>query len=125
MTTRTTRRLFLAVGSAGAVFGTLGEAVTRDPDPIAAAIERHRAAKLFFEAAEPGPDDETLGFDEMIDALRALVETPCANAESLTKKLEYLLGYEESLGPESMGICDEYATIVFAVRHHLAQARAS
>lgn len=50
----TSRRLFLAAGSASAVFGALTQAVAQSPkdaDPIFAAIERHKAAEARYCAA--------------------------------------------------------------------------
>ncbi len=50
---QTSRRLFLAAGSASAVFGALAQAVasTSGDDPTFAAIERHKAAEARYCAA--------------------------------------------------------------------------
>jgi len=51
---QTSRRLFLAAGSASAVFGALAQAAAASAtadDPIFAAIERHKAAEVRFNAA--------------------------------------------------------------------------
>lgn len=52
---QTSRRLFLAAGSASAVFGALSQAVARrapmDGDPVFAAIDRHLAAEARYCAA--------------------------------------------------------------------------
>lgn len=51
---QTSRRLFLAAGSASAVFGALSQAVARAPmdgDPVFAAIDRHKAAEARYCAA--------------------------------------------------------------------------
>ncbi len=51
---QTSRRLFLAAGSAATVFGALAQAVAKGPmnaDPIFAAIERHEAAEVRYCAA--------------------------------------------------------------------------
>jgi hypothetical protein len=51
---QTSRRLFLAAGSAATVFGALTQAVAQtrvETDPIFAAIERHKAAEVRYCAA--------------------------------------------------------------------------
>jgi len=51
---QTSRRLFLAAGSASAVFGSLAHATAAAPadaDPIFAAIERHETAEVRYCAA--------------------------------------------------------------------------
>ncbi len=56
----TSRRLFLAAGSASAVFGALAQAAAASApadDPIFAAIERHEAAEARFSAACGLTDD--------------------------------------------------------------------
>ncbi|MFO1126394.1 MAG: hypothetical protein U1E25_14695 [Methylocystis sp.] len=57
---QTSRRLFLAAGSASAVFGALAQAAAASSsgdDPIFAAIARHKAAEARFNAACGLTDD--------------------------------------------------------------------
>lgn len=123
----TSRRLFL---TAGAVFGAVGASVAAQLPPaipLAAAIERHKAAKLLYEEVTGStpididhPDSEKL-YDAENAALKALVELPCTSGDDLARKLEYLLSYEDSLGPQEIGVRDEYASLVYAIRSYLGQ----
>jgi hypothetical protein len=113
---QTSRRLFLAAGSASAVFGALAQATAAAPadaDPIFAAIERHKAAEARYDAA-CGLTDEVAArcegraitpadhreFDAASesadDALRGFIETTPATLAGVRGFLRHCID-EESL----------------------------
>jgi hypothetical protein len=66
---QTSRRLFLAAGSASAVFGALAQATAAAPadaDPIFAAIERHEAAEVRYCAACNLTDDVAARIEQRV-----------------------------------------------------------
>lgn len=112
MQSHSSRRRFLAAGSAGAVFASLRAAIAEADkgrtgaisyvpvsSALARAIERHKAAWAAYDAAYD-PDDED-AFDALVSAadgpLADLVAAPCANDSELLAKLRYLHAYEKSL----------------------------
>jgi hypothetical protein len=120
---QTSRRLLLAAGSASAVFGALaqaGAAAPADPDPIFAAIERHKAAERAFlvtcdrtdevrasqEGREVTEDDEA-AWDSARDveeaALQALIETAPTSTAGARAAIEWLAYYDRGYAFRHVG----------------------
>lgn len=100
---QTSRRLFLAAGSASAVFGALAQAAAStacEADPILDALARHKAA---FDHLENvcGSDDQAavaLALDDEADALGELIETPPETRDGARAALEWFLRYVKGGG---------------------------
>lgn len=121
---QTSRRLFLAAGSASAVFGALAQttaaAPAGDADPIFAAIERHKAAERAFlvtcdrtdevrasqEGREVTEDDEA-AWDSARDveeaALQALIETAPTSKAGVRAAIEWLSHYDRGYAFRHVG----------------------
>lgn len=119
----TSRRLFLAAGSAATVFGALTQAVAQGPkdaDPIFAAIERHKAALSAFEAtcdltdevradeqgrevAEADSLQHEAAGDAEIEALEALIETLPATKAGARAAIEWLAYYDRGYALSHVG----------------------
>ncbi len=111
---QTSRRLFIATGSASAVFGALAQAAGAAPtqgDPIFAALERHKAAERAFirtcdltdrvraeqEGREVTEADEAAwdlarGVEEA--AVQALIETAPTSKAGARAAIEWLAYYD-------------------------------
>ncbi|HEY8066249.1 MAG TPA: hypothetical protein VIF40_16215 [Methylosinus sp.] len=102
------RRLFLAAGSAGAVFGALSAAVAVEVgDPLSALIERHRDIYKQFndickiegdiEASDPlfeAVNEEWRRLDDAeCLAMGELLDFPVNSLEQMKAKASYLRGY--------------------------------
>jgi hypothetical protein len=133
---QTSRRLFLAAGSASAVFGALAQAAaasTMVDDPIFAAIERHRAAwralstaqDIFDEALQNGTSTEdvrercSVADEEEFEALNALSGTSPTTKEGLRAALEYMsYYYRDGVSEETAVFCASLLrSPVLAVSH--------
>jgi len=114
----TTRRLFLAAGSAGAVFGALSAAVAAERNvALFAAIEQHKAAVADYEA-DTGPHDvpEHL-VDAMDDAMEIIADAPCDDAGFLVK-LRYMLADHKRCWKDWWDT-QEYPALMRALDEHL------
>jgi hypothetical protein len=125
------RRLFLAAGSARAVFGALTQAVAQTADltfqaanlpldPIFAALERHRAAHRAFlpmcdltddvRAEREGrevTDADWAAYDVAsaaeTEALETLIDTPPTSKEGARAAIEWLADYDRGCQPSHVG----------------------
>jgi hypothetical protein len=124
---QTSRRLFLAAGSASAVFGALAQAAAAAPadaDPIFAAIERHEAAEVRYCAACNLTDDvaarqdgravteaDAAEFDEAVhaydEALSVFLMTPPTTVAGLRAFLRHCLD-DDSI--KRWSLCDAVET---------------
>ncbi|PWB90679.1 hypothetical protein C5688_09140 [Methylocystis sp. MitZ-2018] len=120
---QTSRRLFLAAGSAATVFGALSQAAGAAPtqgDPIFAALERHRAAERKFiracdltdqvRAEEEGrlvTEADEATWDSALEiekaALQALVDTAPTSKAGARAAIEWLAYYERGCEPRHAG----------------------
>lgn len=119
---QSSRRLFLAAGSASAVFGALTQAsaVPADADPIFAAIERHKAAERAFlvtcnltdevQAEREGrvvTDADEAAWDSARDveeaALQALIETAPTSKAGARAAIEWLAHYDRGYAFRHVG----------------------
>ena len=118
--TKTSRRLFLAAGSATAVFGALATAAAQEADPIYAAMERLKTTFQAFVDASDLTDDiareqkgETVSeadkeifefamaeWNEAEDAFIATIPTTLAGARAA---IAYLVEYDKDCVPENSG----------------------
>jgi hypothetical protein len=125
MKTEATRRAVMAGLAAAPVAGLPALAqVVAQPDPIFAAIERHKAAQAAYDACD-GDDDETSNrlFLEEFDARNALAETPCASVSELLAKLKYLLEHESRVEGRRPDERDDFGSILVAIDIHLNGAQ--
>jgi len=120
---QTSRRLFIAAGSAATVFGALSQAAAKaitDDDPIFAALERHKAAERAFirtcdltdevrasqEGREVTEDDEA-AWDSAREAeeaaLQALIETAPTSKAGARAAIEWLAHYDRGYAFRHVG----------------------
>jgi hypothetical protein len=126
----TTRRLFLAAGSAAAVFGALNAAVVAEGNgprsasrleapPLLAAIERHKATRATVDGWQ-GDDDDDEAFGDLasadFDALCEVALTPCRSDAELVEKLRYIFASDKI---REVHIDHEYGPIAAAIALHL------
>jgi hypothetical protein len=120
---QTSRRLFLAAGSASAVFGALAQATVAAPadaDPIFAAIDRHKVAERAFlvtcnltdevQAEREGrevTEADHAAWDSARDveeaALQALIETAPTSKAGARAAIEWLAHYDRGCEPRHVG----------------------
>jgi hypothetical protein len=99
------RRLFLAAGSAAAVFATVKRAAgsAGPTDPTFAAIERHREAwRLVVETESDEPAYEAIREAEQ-EALDALFALPPITVAGMRAAIEWMVKYDDGCVPETSG----------------------
>jgi hypothetical protein len=87
---------------------------------FAQALACHKAAQAPIDARFGSIDDDTLAhvlFTVASDALEALAETPCSDAEFL-EKLRYLLAHETRIMERPPDGDQEFGSILIAVDRH-------
>jgi hypothetical protein len=101
------RRLFLAAGSATAVFGALSVAAAQEQAPVFAAIERLKTAWAVFSGASDLTEDEKEAFAlaeaEWSDAEEALLSTTPTTLAGAHAAIAYLVKYDEGCTGETSG----------------------
>ena len=127
------RRLFLAAGSAGAVFGSLARAIAQTEggnavagsapmsEALAQAIERHKAALAAVNMCGDSDAEIDAACEIERQALSEIVLTPCASDSELMSKLRYLIAYECRNGWPIIAeqLFEDFGSIVVAVDAHL------
>jgi hypothetical protein len=92
--------------------------------PVAQALARHKAAQAPIDARFGQIDDDALAdklFTAERDALKALAETPCSDAEFI-EKLRYLLAHEARIVDGPPDGHQEFGSILVAVDRHFNRA---
>jgi hypothetical protein len=91
---------------------------------LAQALARHKAAQGAIDAHSGRIDDQALAdqlFDAERDALKAMAETPCSDAE-FVDKLRYLLAHEARICERQPDGHQEFGSILVAVDRHFNRA---
>jgi len=121
------RRLFLAAGTAAAVFAGLRGAAHAAPSPILsedvrAAIAAHKAVQAMIDGMSSEDEDAwNAALDAEDKARWALAETPCQSDADFFAKVAYLLAHEYRLQGGQYTHAVAFGDLAFAIELHLEQ----